>query len=308
MKLSRQQVSRHATWCAGSWALAWCLTAIVAAAEPNCPTCPPTAGITSREDVWLTRLPMIGRLFWTQSTGNGSAGCPDACGAVAMDLKFCPALTGTARALQVSGVTCRCTECACCPCGGQGNTAISTGTGSSVAASCAAACAASPGTNCSECKGCPEQCLAAQTARQTNRLIVAHQPLSELHRLLTRVNELTAAKAAAESALEARQEAYEQLGEFFETMADLAAENAALEAKLAAHAEHAQLAEKLAELAAENVRLKAHLELAAERAETVRSAHQVALENERLKFRVAELEKSQATATAARPRGEKKPR
>jgi hypothetical protein len=171
---------------------------------------------------------------------------------------------------------------------------------------------------CKECKcgtvaatadeaKCGEECVA-------KTLVIQHvqhacgDELAELHplKLMQHIASLMAEKAAAEAALEVREESAEQLSELFEGMADLIAENAALNVRLEAQAEHTKLAEKMADLAAENARLKAHVELAAERMELTKAALSMTLENERLKLRLADLEQKHAAAeaarTAARPR------
>jgi hypothetical protein len=203
-------------------------------------------------------------------------------------------------ATQFTRVGCPCTaagDCHCpagaCRCGGEclcGST-------------CSAAAAAKSGQDsCAITVGHAEQ-LNQQPAEP-----VPHDQL----RLLQHMASLLAEKAAARAELDTRKEASAKLIELYETIAELIAANAALEAKLEAQAEHAKLAEKLADLAAENARLKTHVEFAAGRAETSQHSISLTLENERLKLRLADLEQkhaiAEATRTAAKPRGERKPR
>ena len=153
--------------------------------------------------------------------------------------------------------------------------------------------------------------IATESLGGLNAVMMVESVVAELtqrHHIAGLVGE----KAAAQAALAVRKEADEQIGELFETMAELLADNAALDAKLEAAAEQRKLVEKMAELAAENARLKVHVELAAERAEATRSAMALTLENERLKLHLAALEQKQilaeAARTAAKPRGERKAR
>jgi len=183
--------------------------------------------------------------------------------------------------------------------------------GSECAAAVSAGCTCEK-CGCQECKcgmvaatteaaKCGEECIAKTLLIQHMQHACGDE-LAELHplKLMQHIASLMAEKAAAEAALEVREESAEQLSELFEGMAELMAENAALEARLEALAEHTKLAEKMADLAAENARLKAHMELAAERMELTKAALSMTLENERLKLRLADLEQKHAAAEAAR--------
>jgi hypothetical protein len=303
MKLATGMLAHRASWCAAV-ALACSAAAIAGADEPKCATCP-SAASASQEDVWLARLPMVGRLFKNAHVGPGPASCAEAFERIGIDFEFCPPPPGFAHVWQFSGLGCPCEDCICCPCAGKCGIANCTATHCGAAACTAANCNLAA---CSEGKcGC-ENCPASQAIQHVDHLISAAHPMRELTRLFEHIAELSADKAAAEAALEVREEAHEQFVELFESMAELVAENASLEAKLAAQIEHGKLAEKLVELASENARLKAQVELADQRHELLRGSLEVAVENERLKLRVAELEKHHATPTAVRVRGEKKPR
>jgi len=307
MKLALRMMARRATWCAAI-ALTCGAAAVARADEPQCPKCPLAAGqeSASHEDVWLTRLPLVGRLFKVGQPCEGPACCIENFERIGIDFdcQLCPPPPGF-HVFKFSGLSCPCENCVCCPCGAKCSTN-----------QCAAANCAGSQTNvtaynpaaCSEANcGC-ENCPANQATKHVDHLISRSHPVCELTKLFEHIAELSADKAAAEAMLEAREEAQEQFIELFESMAELVAENASLEAKLAAQTEHGKLAEKMIELATENARLKAQVELAAERNELLRGSLEVAVENERLKLRVAELEKRHATATAARERGAKKPR
>jgi hypothetical protein len=294
MKLAVRRFMRQATCCIALVAsAAW----VARGEEPKCATCPSAAG-ACHDDVWLARLPMVGRLFKNVQACEGAACSADAFERIGIgfDFEFCPPPPGFAQVLQFSGLACPCENCACCPCGGRLNAAASAGKCDAEHCNIAA---------CSEANcGC-ENCPARHTVKHVDHLIAHAHPIGELAKLFEKIAELSAEKAAAEAALEAREEAHEQFAELLESMIELATENAALEAKLAAQEEHTKLAEKLIELASENARLKAQVELADARHELLRESLEVAVENERLKTRVAELEKQQATATASRPRAAK---
>jgi hypothetical protein len=189
---------------------------------------------------------------------------------------------------------------------------------------CGSECAAGhcPGCKCDECQSAmhvaesdeptcgDESCALARLVLDNDQddgdEITDFHPL----KLMQHIAALMAEKAAAQAALEARDQADEKLSELVETITELIADNAALDAKLEAQAEHARLRETITDLAAENARLKAHVELAAERAELAKNAFAMALENERLKLRLADLEQRHAAAeaarTAAKPRPETK--
>jgi hypothetical protein len=209
-----------------------------------------------------------------------------------------------------------------CPCGATGECvcAVKTSGSNECSEGCVGCkCEKCQCENC-QCTNCPgkageakcgnENCaVATMFLKQAEHHdeFVEHHPLV----LMQHIASLMAEKSAAEAALEVRQEATEQLSELFEAMAEVMADNAALDARLQAQAEHTKLVEKMAELAAENARLKAHVELAAERAELSKSALSLTLENERLKLRLAAMEEKQeleVARTAAKPRGDRKPR
>jgi len=238
MMLVIRMLARRASWCA-AMALACGAAAVAKADEPKCATCP-SAASTSQEDIWLARLPMVGRLFKNVHVGPGPAGCAEAFERIGIDFEFCPPPPGFAHVWQFSGLGCPCEDCVCCPCAGKcGNvncTASHCGAAACTAANCNLAA-------CSEAKcGC-ENCPANQSLQHVDHLISAAHPIRELSRLFEHIAELSADKAAAEAALEVRAEAHEQFVEFFESMAELVAENAALEAKLAAQIEHGKLAD-----------------------------------------------------------------
>jgi hypothetical protein len=294
MKLARRRISGCAMCCVALLAVATAAWA----EEPKCATCP-SSSAACQDDVWLARLPMVGRLFKNVQACEGAACCADALERIGIDFEFCPPPPGFAQVLQFSGLACPCENCACCPCTARSSTAAS------VSKCNAEHCnvAVCPEDNC----GC-ENCPARHAVQHVDHLIAHAHPIVELIELFEEIAELSAEKAAAEAALEAREEAHEQIAELLESMIELATENAALEAKLAAQEEHMKLAEKLIELASENARLKAQVELADARHELMRESLEVAVENERLKTRVAELEKQQATATASRQRAAKQAR
>jgi hypothetical protein len=175
-------------------------------------------------------------------------------------------------------------------------------------AACGAECAAA---EASAVKSCPcsaeaDEAKCGDEGCEVANIVVRHFSHHEEaaehdpFKLMQHIAGLVGEKAAAQAALAVRREADEQIGELFETMAELLADNAALDAKLEAAAEQRKLVEKMAELAVENARLKAHVELAAERAEVARSAVALTLENERLKLHLAAMEQRQALAEAAR--------
>jgi hypothetical protein len=173
--------------------------------------------------------------------------------------------------------------------------------------SCGSECAAAAASDskCCPCAGESDAVTCTSEQGQKATLIIKratphaefnhHDPLQLMHH----VAELMAAKAGAEAALEVRKEADEQIGELFETLAEVIVDNAALDARIEGLTEQRALHEKLVELAAENAKLKAQVELAAAHAEAIRASHALALENERLKLRLADLEHKHAEATAS---------
>ena len=173
-------------------------------------------------------------------------------------------------------------------------------------ATCGIECAAAKASDCKCCPCAGESDAVACTSEQGQKatLIIKrathhldinhHDPLQLMHH----VAELMAAKAGAEAALEVRKQADEQIGELFETLAEVIADNAALDARIEGLTEQRMMAEKLAELATENARLKAQVELAAAQTEATRASHALALENERLKHRLADLEQKHADEAA----------
>lgn len=186
-------------------------------------------------------------------------------------------------------------------------------------AGCGNECATvhSPGCKCDDCQcarhvaenhelNCGDENCAARTF--VIHHAEAHDPFADFHplKLMQHIAGLMAEKAAAQAALEVRQEAAGELAELYESMAELIADNAALDAKVQAYDENKKLLERIADLAVDNARLKAHAELADERIELAKTAAALTFENERLKLRLAELEShaaSDAARTASTPHG-----
>jgi hypothetical protein len=246
-------------------------------------------------------------MFKCVQTTSGPACCTENFERMGVDFDFelCPPPPGFAQIIKFTGPACVCEDCRCSPCLGQCHAFAVAANPCAAAACTAATCNA---VACGEATGGCENCPAQHAVRHVDHFIKKMHPACEMLKLFETIAELSAEKAAAEAALEAREEAHEEFAELLESMIELVAQNASLEAQLAAHAENAKLSEKMIELASENARLKAQVELADARHEILRGSLEVAIENERLKLRVAELEKHQATATAARTRGERKAR
>jgi len=192
-------------------------------------------------------------------------------------------------------------------------------------ATCGSECAAAhcPGCKCDDCQSAghvaeSDEAKCGDENCPLAALVLNHEEeddeLPDFHpfKLMQHIAGLMAEKAAAQAALEVRDETDEKLSALVDTITELVAENAALDAKLEAQAEHGKLRDTITELATENARLKAHVELAAERTEFLKNALALTLENERLKVRLAELEQKHAAAeaarTAAESHGERKPR
>jgi hypothetical protein len=253
-------------------------------------------------------MPHPGQFF--EKTCNGPTVCEEMLshyGGGAMFVEH-PAANITAKFIRLG-----------CPCAAAGECTCASHN------SCGAECAAAEGAAC-KCCPCAAEAAVAHEAKcgdegceiEDRDILIRHvrhfdqQPEHDPITLMHHIASLVGEKAAAQAALAVRKEADEQIGELFETMAELLADNAALDAKLEAAAEQRKLVEKMAELAVENARLKTHIELAAERAEVARNAAALTLENERLKLHIASIEQKHALAeaarTAARPRNERKQR
>lgn len=214
-----------------------------------------------------------------------------------------------------------------CTCGSDGKCSSETVCGSDCAATgcTAGTCTASTFTTtkssdckCDDCTCCKhavahddakcgeEEANCGEDCGTTLTMVVEngehHDEFADYHplKLMRHIAALMAEKAAAEAALEVREEAHEELAELYEAMAEVMADNAALDAKLIAAAEHRKLLERIADLATENAKLKVHAELADARVEMAKTSVALSFENEHLKSRLAELEQKHAAAEAAR--------
>jgi hypothetical protein len=296
-------------WCVTSLATVFVVAGLSRAEEPACP-CPSAAAHPTATPV-LSKLPYLNRLFITLGLDGQGRVVRQVSGSGDWLPQICPAGQALFTAKDVR-VECEVNgDCRTCTI-----TKTATATGSECA--CGTDCAA---TNCANCKcqscACESKADEASCGQDCGVLVVKRE-IKQLPEglpcpfmLMEKIASLMAEKAAAEAALQARQEADERIEGLIETVAELLADNAALDAKLESQTEHAKLHEKLADLAAENARLKAHVELAAERADLHRGSLMLSLENERLKQRLVEIEDKQASEavrTSARPRGERKAR
>jgi hypothetical protein len=140
---------------------------------------------------------------------------------------------------------------------------------------------------CGQCR-----CAAAIASEIAHKSVACHCAGRE--ELWEHLVELSAEKAAAEAALEAR----EEHSELLDALVEMATKSAALEARLEAQAEHHHVLERMVELAVENAQLKARAELAEAKAEMLKESLPVAVEKELLAHRVAELEERLAASDA----------
>jgi hypothetical protein len=183
------------------------------------------------------------------------------------------------------------------------------------AANCAAKCSAANATAVNVAAACDRDCVSAACACADCQCcrcdaVALHKAAPTTNHTACEVwqhiVELATERAAAQTALAAREELHEARSEMFESMAELLVEKGKLEAKLEAASEFAEMMGDVHELVAENAKLKAQAELAAQREGLLRESLQLALENERLKLRVAELEReNSAERTAAKPQRER---
>ena len=170
--------------------------------------------------------------------------------------------------------------CAGCACPSVGKLTVHQAAAISDAAACEAHCNA---VACGDAKCCAGECKCA----------VATAGREDLWKHLV---ELSAEKAAAEAALEAR----EEQSELLDALVEMATKTAALEAKLEAQTEHQKLLGQMVELASENAQLKARTELAEAKAEMLRETIPVVVEKELLARKVASLEERLAARESER--------
>jgi|GEM_PF-6069910 Multidrug resistance efflux pump len=186
-----------------------------------------------------------------------------------------------------------CGENEACACPSAGKVGVG-----KVAVACAAKCCEEKCGEgkccCGEGKCCCGQCqcaaaIAAHIAHKSTACQCAGR-----EELWEHLIELSAEKAAAEAALEAR----EEHSELLDALVEMATKSAALEARLEAQAEHHHVLERMVELAVENAQLKARAELAEAKTEMLKESLPVAVEKELLARRVAELEERLAASEA----------
>ncbi|MCI0360953.1 MAG: hypothetical protein L0211_20940 [Planctomycetaceae bacterium] len=244
----------------------------------------------------LSNLPYVSRLFKNVGVvhepgceaGHGlKTPCAEELERIGVDFELshtgpdCPILRFGPIGLAI------CTDDGACVCTGKECAA------GKVAVACAAKCGEA-NCCCGEGKCCCGQCqcaaaIASQTAHQ--KAVCQCEGREELWEHLV---ELSAEKAAAEAALEAREEHFELL----DALVEMATKSAALEGKLEAQAQHHGVLERMVELAVENAQLKARAELAEAKAEMLKETLPVAVEKEMLARRVAELEERLAAEDA----------
>ncbi len=255
----------------------------------------------------LSNIPYVSRLFKSvgvvhepgcEAGACAKTPCADQLERIGVDFGFCQTCPdGVVRfgpielAICSEDENCCCRDKACpaacagCACPSAGKmvgwqAAVSDKPNACEATICeATACAA----KCDEAKCCAGECkCAAATAGR-----------DELWKHLV---EVSAEKAAAEAALEAR----EEQSELLDALVEMATKSAALEAKLEAQAEHQKLMEQMVELASENAQLKARTELAEAKSEMLRETIPVVVEKELLARRVASLEERLAARESER--------
>ncbi len=305
----RKPVSGSRAWTVALGMLA--VAAVAVAEEPKC-QCPAT--VTRHEEVVpiLSKVPYISRLFKNVAivtppcatgecavAGHGTqANCTQAKCADGN----CPAVTthiieriGVDFDVVAAGKEC---EGQACPVGKL--------TVCDVAA-CKAIAVAEKACDAACCEGkvCACESKVATTACPCSK------SAAKIDALWEKIVELSAGQAAAEAALEVKEDTLDRTAEMLEALAEVHAEKARLEAKLELQEGQTELLGKLAEMAAENAQLKAQVELAEAKAKVMEHTVEITVENERLKMRLAEIEKqpeTRAARTAAKPRTEKKAR